>query len=1136
MNKKILIICLSTLSNFCVYAANIFEVKTASNNVLVVVLEAPPGEEKLIPNLSGWKINGAAPNEIGRYSYVRDEEEVKVLANWVNYYPITTHHHIYLVLPKNLMNDSTYAITSPYGNINYKFNDKITFCESIKVNQVGYAPLSTDKYANFGIFLGNLGSKQLATLPAFAIVDSATNTNVLTGTLSYWGKDTALSGSSSGEFVYRIDLSALPEGGPYYISISGIGRSYSFGVGNKYLQEIAKVHSRGMYHQRCGIALEEPFTHYTRGVCHEEVAFVKNIWDADWVDVPANASTHKVIGGYHDAGDYDRRPMHTIIPILLLNFYDAFPEHFVDAQYNIPESGNGLPDFLDEALWATLLWENLQLDSSNTNDPSEYGGVMQGTDNGSDAGYGIDRADFDDKRGSYGTYEVADYVTLQAAGIFAQASRLVKPYDPVHAAALLNRAVLAWNYCKNKGYNSPKSYLMYAALQLYLASASGNAQIDAQNKYHLQYIQLANELIVNGGNWPDQYYGGNPAAKIKASHFASYLFTKFNTDATLKSNLIATLKTSADEGGYMAWNPAIYPYAQGATKFIGWGALSAQGLYAEAPCYMYKLSVSSVDRQKYYNLASNFANDALGLNPLGKSFTTGLGKDQPQSTCHLDSWWTKYGKVPGIVTYGPMESRSKIDYQAVVSDKVYPTWDKQAGQMPGQRRWSDGWSLISVNEFTTWETNVWNTCMWGFLYDVSKDPNYVKPNICPSIHITSPTVHAIVKSGTKFTITTDASDIDGKITNVSFYNGTTLLGSTIDAPFNYTFNAIPTANYSITAVASDNSACKTTSTVVPFTANNVNVKITSPANNSTYFPGSSVILKATATDTGDTISSVSFYNGSTLLGTVYNAPYNYTITSAKGFYSITAVVTDNLNSQTTSSTVYLSPEALPIPGIIQTENWNSMYGIKTAPTNDVSGGLTCGWIDPNDYMEYYVNVLSSGTYKVEFRIASTSSSGQLQILAGNNVLCTTALPNTNSWSNWTTTSNNLSLSAGIQKLKLLVLANGWDINWMKFTSDISTAVEDEENSENDKHEIAVYPNPLSNNLLELELSGYESQENVSIEISDMHGKILYANEYETNADGGNKIEINTNAIYNAGMYIVSAKTTKKIKHIRITKL
>ncbi|WP_109301935.1 glycoside hydrolase family 9 protein [Aquimarina sp. AU474] len=731
LNKQIyslsIILFFFSLNSNLVQGQTIVDVHTANTNVIVVVLETDPPHRDVIPVNTGWVVNGAAPTAIGRSSKVNDER----MYDWtVGYYETFVHHSMYLELNENLINNTVYNVTTPYGNTSFTFNETDTFCESIKVNQEGYSANATGNYANFGYYGGNLGSIQLSQPTNYYVVDEQNSNTVVTGTLSYWGNDTSLTDESSGEHVYRIDLSTVPEGGPYHIVVEGVGKSYSFGIGENYVRKIARVYARGMYHQRCGIALEQPYTAYERGISLADAAFIMEPWGAStFINVPSGSQMHPIIGGYHDAADFDRRPQHTIISITMLSTYEAFPDHFIDNQYNIPESGNGIPDFLDEALWSVKLWENLQLNSSNWNNSNDYGGIMQGTEAQAHPTYGVHRAD---AQGDlvYGTFEVGMKVTIDAAGFFAQASRLIQPYDTTKAADLLQKANLAWTYINNNYVaDTHRGAMLYATLQMYLATVTGNVTQDENNTYHTQFRDLATFLLLNGGSWPDQYLSGNMTATIKSSQFISYLLTNHHTNTSIRDGVFNALQYEANRGGYMEFNEASFPYAQGVTRFNGWGASTAQGRYTEDLGYMMRLSDDPAEKQHYFDRISNFANYALGLNPQGQSYVTGLGDKQPISPLHLDSYFTKYGllpgggtqtaigNVPGIVVYGSTYGRSGSTYQTAVTDKLYPVWD----DLPGLRRWSDGWSAVNQNEFTTWETMVWNTCMYGVLYNAGAD-------------------------------------------------------------------------------------------------------------------------------------------------------------------------------------------------------------------------------------------------------------------------------------------------------------------------------------------------------------------------------------------------------------------------------
>ena len=86
--------------------------------------------------------------------------------------------------------------------------------------------------------------------------------------------------------------------------------------------------------------------------------------------VTGNEPTFTAYGGYHDAGDADRRTYHMDVTATLLTTYEAFPQLFTDEQYNIPDKfdakynilgkGNGIPDILDEAEWGGMFWEYMQ--------------------------------------------------------------------------------------------------------------------------------------------------------------------------------------------------------------------------------------------------------------------------------------------------------------------------------------------------------------------------------------------------------------------------------------------------------------------------------------------------------------------------------------------------------------------------------------------------------------------------------------------------------------------------------------------------------------------------------------------------------------------------------------------------------
>ena len=119
---------------------------------------------------------------------------------------------------------------------------------------------------------------------------------------------------------------------------------------------------------------------------------------------------------------------------------------------------------------------------------------------------------------------------------------------------------------------------------------------------------------------------------------------------------------------------------------------------------------------------------------------------------------------------------------------------------------------------------------------------------------------------------------------------------------------------------------------------------------------------------------------------------------------------------------------------IQAENYFSMSGIQTEATTDAGGGQNVGWIDANDWMAYSsVTIPTSGTYTVEYRVASQSGGGRLSLdlNGGAIVLGELSLPSTGGWQNWTTVSHTVNINAGTYNLGVFAKTGGWNLNWIR---------------------------------------------------------------------------------------------------------
>jgi glucose/arabinose dehydrogenase len=206
----------------------------------------------------------------------------------------------------------------------------------------------------------------------------------------------------------------------------------------------------------------------------------------------------------------------------------------------------------------------------------------------------------------------------------------------------------------------------------------------------------------------------------------------------------------------------------------------------------------------------------------------------------------------------------------------------------------------------------WNNChlvtVPGFSY-VRSTPGADQP---PTVSITSPTNGASFTAPAVVPIVATAQDADGNVTNVAFFDGTTLLGGTNNTPYTVTAT-LAAGSHGLTAVATDNAGLSTTSSVVNVSVSTVHnppsVTITNPPDNSVFGNTDSVLIGASVSDTGASVTNVQFFDGLVSLRNISTPPYSFStaaFTFALGLHTLTAVASDNLGAFGTSAPVHLT--------------------------------------------------------------------------------------------------------------------------------------------------------------------------------------------------------------------------------------
>ena len=668
-------------------ALTLQEVRTASNNIIAVYfMSNTVNVSEVNTTASQWTVNGQAVSTINKYVMQSNGTGAE--------------HHIYLTVP-TLVNGTTYSIQTPNGNTTMVFDDHKIFCESIKTNQSAYSALCKSNYANFAIWLGDGGVNQISgTLPTYEVFETFTNKVVATGTLT---QVNTAADATSGDFVYRINLSAVPEGGPYKIAVKGYGCSYPFGVGGDFSRRLAYTIMRGQYYQRCGCPIHAPYGWDIRtDPCH---TLIYNTDSPDAENLPANTPTGNeptlfVVGGYHDAGDTDRRHYHIENPVVNLMIYEAFPEMFTDGQFDIPDkfdakynilgNGNGVPDIIDEAEWGTLVWEKLQ---------KSDGSIYYGTNcNGYADAAPYDIADHK----VYGTMAANDMGPAVAAGLFLHLARLLKPYNAARADTLAQESLLSYNYIKGKTWADPEKLYYYIQKYLYDGDTAAHALVKSLASTVDNY--KSNAFQVPG-------YSINNSAFDNPGYIVSYMVEKTRpTDPTVVARFTTAIKGAAD-ANIAQLNAHAYPVGNSSG---GWGHNVQQGIYSCASLLYWRFSKD----QTYFDAAASLLNYVLGVNPIGISYVTGLGFHSVLDPHDRQSWYTrsqaKWGiPVPGILVFGPGGGTANTTFPAITT-------------LPAERMYADSHNDIQENEFTIFETmthyGLYAVLANGGKWDSTKDP------------------------------------------------------------------------------------------------------------------------------------------------------------------------------------------------------------------------------------------------------------------------------------------------------------------------------------------------------------------------------------------------------------------------------
>jgi galactose oxidase-like protein/Big-like domain-containing protein len=190
----------------------------------------------------------------------------------------------------------------------------------------------------------------------------------------------------------------------------------------------------------------------------------------------------------------------------------------------------------------------------------------------------------------------------------------------------------------------------------------------------------------------------------------------------------------------------------------------------------------------------------------------------------------------------------------------------------------------------------------------------VQSDVAPGVTLTQPANGDTFPAPATVSLAATASDSDGTVTKVEFFNGATKLGEDTTAPYGFTWSGLAAGSYTVTARATDNLGVSTTSAPVSFTVGAANtpptVSITAPTDGAVFPWKPTITVTATASDPGGSVTKVEFRDGPNLLGQDTTSPYSFTWRNVPvGTHQLTAIATDNTGAPTTSSAVKITVNA-----------------------------------------------------------------------------------------------------------------------------------------------------------------------------------------------------------------------------------
>jgi endoglucanase len=547
--------------------------------------------------------------------------------------------------------------------------------------------------------------------PIIQVVNAIGNTVTFSGTATQWNN--GATDTSSGDRVWLFDFSSVTTPGTYEILDTERNvRSARFEIGANVYRPILAQAIRTFFYQRAGHAKPAQFA---GAGWADEASHLGPLQDANArrYNAPNDAATERDLrGGWYDAGDFNKYTSWTAGYVVdLLHAYSQNQSIWTD-DFNIPESGNGVPDLLDEIKWG-LDW----LVRMQNGDGSVLSivGISHASPPSSATGQSL-----------YG--DASTSATLSTAAAFAYGAKIFDgqntPTFDAYAADLTQRAEQAWDWAvanPNVIFRNNDSASGTSGL------GAGQQEIDDAGRAERRLVAAIYLFDLTGdATYRDYVDAHDTEAPIFASwwlspfnagvtrpllHYASLSGTTAETATAIRARYV-DLFARPDYGGWGAVDAKRDPYRAYISDYT-WGSNAvkslAGGMFADEALY----GLGTRSAAEAMNAGAAYLHYLHGVNPLAKVYLSNMGNFGAENSIDqfFHSWFadgsvlwdsvrdSTYGPAPGFLVGGPNPSSYGWDDRCPgISPLCGASPPEPPSNQPAQKAYLDfnaGWPLNS---------------------------------------------------------------------------------------------------------------------------------------------------------------------------------------------------------------------------------------------------------------------------------------------------------------------------------------------------------------------------------------------------------------------------------------------------------